>query len=77
MARTGPRRITTTIGSIPLRLNEFASERTRAARCPAPVDLFWVPDDRLEMIRIENASDRLTPETLNAAVPFVPLRRDS
>jgi hypothetical protein len=40
---------------------------------PTRVDLFWHPDDRLNMIRIENASDRLSTEALAAAEPFVPL----
>jgi hypothetical protein len=40
---------------------------------PTRVDLFWEADDRLEMIRIENASNRLSREVLAAAEPFVPL----
>jgi len=40
---------------------------------PTRVDLFWNEDDRLNMITIENASDRLSREALDAAVPFTPL----
>jgi hypothetical protein len=41
---------------------------------PTRVDLFWHSDDRLNMIRIENATDRLSTEALAAAEPFVPLQ---
>jgi hypothetical protein len=40
---------------------------------PSRVDLFWYPDDRLEMIRIEQATKRLPKHALAAAVPFEPL----
>ena len=39
---------------------------------PARVELFWEADDRVEMLRIENASARLTRDALAAAVPFTP-----
>ena len=40
---------------------------------PTRVDLFWHEDDRLSMIRIEEASDHLSREALDVAVPFKPL----
>ena len=40
---------------------------------PTRVDLFWNEDDRLNMLTIENSSDRLSREALDAAVPFTPL----
>jgi hypothetical protein len=40
---------------------------------PKRVDLFFDADDRLELIRVEGASENLVTDALENAVPFAPV----